>query len=309
VNPAYNDWVIFSIPLTALQASNISLGGVVFATTVPGTFYLDKIELTEGFLRFPLDCSNASCSGVGVVDYRTKGAYTINSVTSVHDHSMKVNTSNGFYPYGDSASTLDGDVVAWTGEIGRGTPATPWCYPKVGGGSFSLKGTYIGTTSDGCTPAGGMNYDDHPGYDYKAEIGTPVKAVASGIVVSINNGNAVGVERCYIGNLGDTCDKWGAVGIDHGNGYVTQYLHMQISSITLSPGNPVTAGQIIGTSGQTSPPSRPVGPHLHFEVLKKVPGLTSGTYVYKMVDPYGFYADGQDDPLMQIGAPSFLLWK
>ncbi len=309
----YGMWQIITIPLTVLQANNIKLGGIIFTMPAPGTFYLDKIELTDGFLNFPLDCSAPMVGGncpSGSIDYRVAGAYTANSVTSVLDHSMKVNPS-GAYPYGlhtTSPMGLDGVVLTWTGEKGESTASFPTvklgCYPKAVGGSFSIFGTYFGTPDDNpACPTTRLNYDDHPGYDYRADFGTPVKAVASGIVVNANNN-----QRCIIGNLGDTCDDWGAVGIDHGNGYVTQYLHMKTSTIAVSPGQVVSQGDVIGYVDKTGL-APTAGPHLHFEVLKKVPGLTPGTYVYKMLDPYGWYTDGLDDPLTAIGAPSFLLWK
>ena len=298
----YGMWQIITIPLSALQATNVSFGGVVFTAGAPTTFYLDKIELTNGFLSFPLDCSNASCSG-GAVDYRVAGAYTASSVTSVHDHSMKKNAT-GWYPYATQTTDLDGKVYSWTGEKAKSTTGFPTavqgCYPRetgTGTGPFSVYGTYGG--GGGC-PVDYLNYDDHPGYDYKAVYDTPVYAAAGGTVVSIDN------DRCYRNNF-TSCSAMGAIGIDHGNGYITQYLHLKPSSIiSLNSGDIVSSRQQIGLSSDTGVPGNP---HLHFEVLKRVPGLTSGTYAYKMVDPYGWYADGMDDPLMQIGAPSFLLWK
>lgn len=90
----------------------------------------------------------------------------------------------------------------------------------------------------------------HGGVDYKARIGTPVKASLSGIVtdtesIRIKNG-------CQYG-------KW--VLIKHENGLSTIYGHL--SYVYVRPGDKVSTGQIIGLSGDTGFAE---GPHLHFGV-------------------------------------------
>lgn len=241
------------------------------------------------FLSFPLD--------YGDVDHAfkyLKGAYTPSSINSVLDHQMT------------TVYATDGTVTAYTGETGKGPPKSLGCYPKVGGGSFSVNGLYNGT-DDGCKPAQGLNYDGHPGYDYVTEIGLPVKAAAAGTVVKLYNAKTDTYDRCIpkgIDAEGEGCNAWGFVGIDHGNGYVTQYGHL--SQIDVVAGQEVKEGEQIGLSGQTSP-SKKVGPHLHFEVLKLNQGASYG---YSVVDPYGWEGTDPNDPLSQITLiKNVRLWK
>ncbi|WP_427893081.1 peptidoglycan DD-metalloendopeptidase family protein [Kribbella sp. GL6] len=101
----------------------------------------------------------------------------------------------------------------------------------------------------------------HTGQDFPAAIGTPVRAVTSGVVR---------VEHpAWAGNL---------VRIDHGNGLETLYAHL--SRVDVTDGQQVTAGQQIGAVGDKG---NTTGPHLHFEVrlggdpVNPMPFLATGS--------------------------------
>ncbi|MEV3853658.1 LysM peptidoglycan-binding domain-containing M23 family metallopeptidase [Streptomyces sp. NPDC050095] len=85
----------------------------------------------------------------------------------------------------------------------------------------------------------------HTGTDFVVPTGTGIKAVGAGTVVSAGWDGAYGNE----------------VVIKHADGYYSQYAHM--SSLGVSAGQTVTAGQQIGLSGATG---NVTGPHLHFEI-------------------------------------------
>lgn len=85
----------------------------------------------------------------------------------------------------------------------------------------------------------------HQGADFRAEAGTPVEAMNSGLVIFAR-------EMFYEG---------GFVVIDHGQGLLTLYMHL--SEIKAREGESVEKMQIIGLSGATG---RATAPHLHVGV-------------------------------------------
>jgi murein DD-endopeptidase MepM/ murein hydrolase activator NlpD len=87
----------------------------------------------------------------------------------------------------------------------------------------------------------------HRGVDFASEAGSPVVAVAAGVVTFAG-------EREGYGTM---------VEINHGDGYVTRYGHNQSNLVTV--GQTVTRGETIALMGSTG---RSTGPHVHFEVLR-----------------------------------------
>lgn len=91
----------------------------------------------------------------------------------------------------------------------------------------------------------------HRGLDIAADMGTPIRAPATGIVT------AATVDAGY-GKV---------ITIDHGHGIVTRYGHC--SQMYVKAGQKVRRGDVIGAVGNTG---RSTGPHLHYEVrLQGVP--------------------------------------
>ncbi len=106
---------------------------------------------------------------------------------------------------------------------------------------------YFGNTA--FAQSGAYNGSGHNGVDFGASIGTPVKAVLSGVVQETNEG---AVKNCQYG-------KW--VLVKHDNGLTSLYAHL--SSIAVSKGQQVSTGSLLGYSGDTG---YATGPHLHLTV-------------------------------------------
>jgi len=83
----------------------------------------------------------------------------------------------------------------------------------------------------------------HRGWDFRAKIGTPVRAPHAGVVVFAQNLRAFG----------------GTLVLDHGQGIQTLYFHL--SKIIAPVGAKVMQGEVIGKTGNSGISS---GPHLHW---------------------------------------------
>ena len=115
---------------------------------------------------------------------------------------------------------------------------------------------------------------NHGAVDIKVPTGTNVYATEAGTVIAAG----------YAGNAGNR------VTIDHGNGYVSKYMHN--SSIKVSVGDKVTKGQVIAISGNTGNSS---GPHVHFQI----------EYYGTKIDPLSFkYDNNMGDGTGGIGSNS-----
>ncbi|MBR2088737.1 MAG: M23 family metallopeptidase [Oscillospiraceae bacterium] len=94
-------------------------------------------------------------------------------------------------------------------------------------------------------------WQTHNGVDLAAALGDPVKAAAGGVVTQVSEDALWGI----------------TVTIDHKNGYLTRYCNLG-TDLSVSEGDSVEAGFIIGAVGKTADAESVGETHLHFEVLK-----------------------------------------
>lgn len=111
-------------------------------------------------------------------------------------------------------------------------------------------------------PMGGGEEGLHRGIDIPGEIGAPILAAGSGVVIATWPVPGTPVP----GKKGAYYQGWGALGaaiiIDHGGGLWTIYGHL--SRIDVRRGQRVETGKQIGLMGMTG---KCTGPHLHFEAV------------------------------------------
>ena len=153
----------------------------------------------------------------------------------------------------EDTTALWGDLLGGfaMGELG-GEILTPGSDTTLGGGALQwplpVAGTITSPQGYRTDPiTGEVSY--HSGTDIAVPEGTPILAAADGTVTIAN-----------------ALDSWGGsygyhVKLDHGGGLTTLYAHC--SSICVTAGQQVKAGEVIAYVGHTG---RATGPHLHFEV-------------------------------------------
>lgn len=105
----------------------------------------------------------------------------------------------------------------------------------------------------------------HGGLDLISQQGVPVMASADGTVKEVTHSSK------GLGNV---------VVIDHGNGYLTRYAHLENTHV--SKGQKVARGQQVGQVGMSG---NSFAPHLHYEVLKDTLRLDPLNYLFASISP------------------------
>lgn len=163
----------------------------------------------------------------------------------------------------------------------------PKLLPKDGSSvlSWPLDNVYI-TQLFGKTISSKRLYTSgsHSGVDFRASIGTPVKAMADGTVI--------GTGDTDIYCKGASFGKW--VFIKYDNGLSSTYGHLSV--ISSNAGQKVSRGDIVALSGNTG---HSTGPHLHVTVyasegadVKTIPSLSCNGKTFTMpIAPVNAYLD------------------
>lgn len=158
---------------------------------------------------------------------------------------------------------------AQTQQQNQQQPLSPSGPPGLDMGDKGLTGGQLSLPVNAkvTSPYGQRASGMHPGIDFGVPIGTSILASQSGIVTRVAN------EEGGYGNWVEVTDQ--------ASGISTRYAHL--SNPTVSFGQQVNAGDVLGMSGNTG---RSTGPHLHFEVLKDG----------KKVDPTSYLSGAKEVP-------------
>jgi len=152
-------------------------------------------------------------------------------------------------------------VVAATSTVGSpSATASPSASPEL----VPFQGSFTITATWGA-PSGGYHDAGTPAIDTAMPVGTPIYAAGAGTVsltrVDARNCNPNtypgGVSGCLAGGFEGT-----QVHISHPDSTSSRYAHLSRIADGITKGTVVTAGQLIGYSGNTGTST---GPHLHYE--------------------------------------------
>lgn len=131
--------------------------------------------------------------------------------------------------------------------------------PGASGFVAPVDGPYVITSSFSVREHPLFGYTKmHPAIDLAKNQGSPIYAIAAGTVTTAAYGKANGYY----------------VGLAHGNGYSSIYCHM--TQYTVSVGDSVSQGQVIGYVGSTG---WSTGPHLHIEIHQNGTALNPAEYL------------------------------
>lgn len=212
---------------------NINKNTIIWANDLAGK----AIRPGDTILIFPMDGIQYTVKNSGTVEDIAK-KYKVDPVEVAAYNGVAVDTKLAkgqtlFIP--DAEAEIKLPAKSTTKKLAT---------PKYGNNTIA---GYFMMPVSGCVRTQGLHGPYGTAVDYGCKIGTPTVAAAAGTVL---RSTAEG----YNGGYG------GVIIISHPN--KTQSIYSHMNSVSVSVGQQVEQGQVIGTTGNTG---RSTGPHLHFE--------------------------------------------
>ncbi len=217
-------------------------------------------SLMERPLNFFQDSDNSMVALQGIYALAEPGVYTLSISATLSDSTSFSFAQDVLVTEGDFLFDLPLTVDPATLEPETTVPeetqwrtlAAPASPEKLWEGVFSLPVDSVFAECYASRFGSRRSYNGseykyyHTGLDYCGQVGDPIYAAASGVVVF----------------AGPLTVRGNATMIDHGWGVYSAYMHQ--SEILVNAGDHVEKGQLIGRVGNTG---RVEGAHLHFEIL------------------------------------------
>ncbi len=232
---------------------------------------VDEIEAQLDDVNLVVDSLNADKAELEVektalVENQTEleGLLAENEKALATLYGEKQDAEDHMHAYDDAIAEIDGEIEAYYESLKQQQNQNN---SGSSGGSSSnppYSGAYV-WPAPGHYTLSSQFYEERTGYYHggidiagSGFMGTTIVAAASGTVISSCNSCTHNWGK--YGSCGCGGGFGNYVWLDHGNGKATIYAHL--SYHTVSQGEYVTAGQVIGYGGSTG---YSTGPHLHFE--------------------------------------------
>jgi murein DD-endopeptidase MepM/ murein hydrolase activator NlpD len=250
--------VVQAVPVAQKTAAESKTAASTTTYTVRAGDYLSKIadeqNVSGGWQRLYEDNREAVGNDPSLIHpglklsigkKATTGATKSPSASSGSSSSSKSSKSSNSSKSSKSSNSSKSSASKSSADSSSSQTSTAQAAESSNAGGYTqpVAGATVGTPYRMSGSMWSSGY--HTGVDFVVPTGTSLKAVAAGTVVSAGWGGAYGNQ----------------VVIKLADGYYAQYAHL--SSLSVSTGQTVSAGQQVGLSGATG---NVTGPHLHFEI-------------------------------------------
>ena len=264
---------IVALNVTAQPVARGQTAALTLETAVPAACTVTFQDVTESCYTHNAGSATNLYAFIGVPPLLDPGAYAVTLHIQTEDRALDVSlpfvVGAGRYDYerldlpADRQALLDPALseherVKVASLRGLRSPERLWEFPF----RYPVQGAV--TSYYGSRRSYGYGFGSyHEGTDFRVEIGDPVHAPASGVVIL--------AEPLVV--------RGRAILIDHGWGIVTGYWHL--SRIDVTVGQSVTQGEIIGAVGNTG---LSTGPHLHWELWVNGTSVSALQWVYGLAE-------------------------
>jgi murein DD-endopeptidase MepM/ murein hydrolase activator NlpD len=225
--------------LRGVPSMPVAVGVAVLAVSAGGVLHTSGTQLVSADGPPRLSAPNAATGEIGSGSYNTLGRSAVVSRDSDRDaldDASEATLQQEVEAQAEQRNEALGNLAQQAEKEAKTIKLNAWVLP-VDPGSYHL--------TAGFGDCSGLWSHCHTGLDFAGDTGTPIHAIAGGVVTSTGYEGAYGNQTII--TLDDGTEIW--------------YCHQ--NAFAVSPGDRVVAGQVIGYIGSTG---NTTGPHVHIEV-------------------------------------------